>query len=246
MKEFIKSMMALTPYRIVRSDKSVNRFQGICTCLKLLRKFGYRPSTIIDGGAHLGDFALQAKIIFPESIIHLIEPQPACRKDLEALSVKHNFLFHPYALVSEAEALKGYISLTIDEGPTTGAHISLIARGGSTVSVTTSTLDQLFERQSISDDHTFLKLDLQGYELAALSGGEAALKSVEVILTEVSFFAQAYEPSIAMLISFLNNSGFDLFDIAALSGRTRDNRLKQGDLVFVKRGSPLLADTRWG
>jgi hypothetical protein len=43
------------------------------------------------------------------------------------------------------------------------------------------------------------KLDLQGYELAAVYGGEAVLKSIKVILTEVSFFPQAYEPSIATL-----------------------------------------------
>ena len=236
--------MALTPYRIVR-DIGVNRFQGIDTSLKSLRTFGYRPRKIIDGGAHLGHFALQAKAIFPEALIHVIEPQPACRQDLETLSLTHNFLFHPCALASEAEARKGNLRLAVEESPTTGAHIALAKTEAATVPVRTSTLDQLFDRQISPDDRTFLKLDLQGYELAALSGGIVVLKSIEVILTEVSFFAQAYEPSIATLIGFLNDKEFDLFDIASLSGRTRDNRLQQGDLVFVKRGSLLAFDTRW-
>ena len=90
-----------------------------------------------------------------------------------------------------------------------------------------------------------LKLDLQGYELHALRGGAAFLRSAEAILTEVSFFAQAYEPPIAELVSFLNDNGFQLYDVAALGGRPRDNRLKQGDLIFVRFGSQLLEDGRW-
>jgi hypothetical protein len=43
-----------------------------------------------------------------------------------------------------------------------------------TVPVATSTLDQLFGRHIGPDDRAFLKLDLQGYKLAALSGGDTA------------------------------------------------------------------------
>ena len=71
------------------------------------------------------------------------------------------------------------------------------------------------------------------------------LQAAEVILTEVSFFAQAYEPPIATLISFLGDSEFQLYDIASLSGRSRDNRLHQGDFIFVRTGSQLLEDGHW-
>ena len=111
-------------------------------------------------------------------------------------------------------------------------------------SVAAATLDALFGA-SVTQDRPLLKLDLQGYELHALRGGTTFLRSVEVILTEVSFFAQAYEPPIASLISFLNDSGFQLYEIASLAGRSRDNRLKQGDFVFVRVGSQLLQDGRW-
>ena len=64
-----------------------------------------------------------------------------------------------------------------------------------------------------------------------------------MILTELSFYAQAYEPAIIDLMKFL---GFEWLDIAAISGRTRDNRVHQGDFVFARTGSQLLEDTRWG
>jgi hypothetical protein len=68
---------------------------------------------------------------------------------------------------------------------------------------------------------------------------------VEVVLIEVSFFAQAYEPSIATLVGFLDQKGFDLHDVASVSGRTRDNRARQADLVFVNRSSDLCRDASW-
>jgi hypothetical protein len=86
---------------------------------------------------------------------------------------------------------------------------------------------------------------LQGYELHALRGATDFLKSAEMILIEVSFFAQAYEPPIFDLMSFLNSHGFRLYDIAALAGRRRDDRLHQGDFVFVRDGSELTLDNSW-
>jgi hypothetical protein len=94
MKSLIKALMALTPWRIVR-DTGVNPFQRIYTSLTLLKTFGYEPRTIIDGDAHLGQFALQAKALFPEAIIHMVEPQPACRQELKALADTHKFPFSP-------------------------------------------------------------------------------------------------------------------------------------------------------
>ena len=98
----------------------------------------------------------------------------------------------------------------------------------------------------VKEDRCLLKLDLQGWELEALKGTKGILDRIEVILTEVSFFVQAYEPSIEELVYFLNEQGFALYDIAALGARPRDNRAHQGDFVFVRRDSPLMADTAWG
>jgi FkbM family methyltransferase len=245
MKALVKALMARTPYSIVR-NAAANRFQAIGTCLKLLRTLGYRPRIVIDGGAHLGHFAMEAKMIFPEVTVYMVEPQPACRSALERLASERGFVLYSCALASEASSASGSLQLTVDEKPTTGAFITADAGPGAmTASVQASTLDCLFAAAVTPEDRAFLKLDLQGYELEALGGGERVLRSIEVVLTEVSFFAQAYVPSIPTLIAFFSKREFELFDIAALSGRRRDDRLKQGDLVFVKRGSPLLSDTSW-
>jgi len=202
---------------------------------------------IIDGGAHLGQFAIEAAGIFVDPKIYLIEPQPSCLPYLKLLSKERKFTLLPYFLGSEVEVNKGTVLLAVDDVPTTGAHMVEESDVGAKVAVVpATTLDRLFEEKFSAADRTLLKLDLQGYELSALRGATRLLEVIEVILTEVSFFAQAYEPPIAQLIGFLDTHGFDLFDIASISSRRRDNRARQGDFVFVKRGSALLGDTRWG
>jgi hypothetical protein len=43
----------------------------------------------------------------------------------------------------------------------------------------------------------------------------------------------------------MRDAGFDLYDFAALVARRRDNRLRGGDVIFVRRGSPPLKDDSW-
>lgn len=237
MKRLIKSLMEQTSYRIVR-DHGANRFHAIEPCLRMMKARGLAPRLIIDGGAHIGSFSVAAQSIFPDANFHLIEPQPTCSAALQKLCATKSFVFHQYALAEK----QGHIGLTRTLEPSTGAHIT--SDEDNAVSVAATTLDALFGSVT-QDDRSLLKLDLQGYELYALRGGTTFLRSVEAILTEVSFFAQAYEPPISALVSYLNDSGFQLYDVASLGGRSRDNRLKQGDFVFVRAGSQLLQDGRW-
>ncbi|MBS0222173.1 MAG: FkbM family methyltransferase [Proteobacteria bacterium] len=233
-------LLAWTPYRITRSNP--NRFQAIGHCLEQLRRFGLRPRLIIDGGAHLGTFALEAHRLFPEARIHMIEPQPACHAALERLAAERAFALHPVAL----SAVPGTVSMLCGEMPETGAHIAWDAeRSTAGTDVEATTLDRLFAAGADAGDRILLKLDLQGHELLALQGASVMLPAVEVVLVEVSFFRQAGEPTIPQIVDFFDAKGFELFDVAALAGRTRDDRLRQGDFIFVRRGSPLLADGGW-
>jgi FkbM family methyltransferase len=236
-KRLVKSLMERTPYRIVR-HYGANRFHAIEPCLELMKARGFAPRIIVDGGAHVGSFSLAAQAIFPGATFHCVEPQPACREPLRTLCAEKGFVLHASALAETP----GRIDLTATAEPSTGVHVA--SGGEDAVSVAAETLDGLFGAVT-RDDRALLKLDLQGYELQALKGGRIFLRSAEVILTEVSFYAQAYEPPIAALVSFLDDNGFQLYDIASLAGRARDNRPRQGDFVFVRDGSELLDDARW-
>ena len=175
----------------------------------------------------------------------MIEPQPACRAGLQQVAATHGFAFHPYAVSDRP----GAVQMMCSTEPETGAHIALpnqIPGAGDVMeTVAATTLDELFASGNDGTGRTLLKLDLQGHELLALQGAVVTLRHVEVVITEVSFYQIPGAPKVSELIGLFDTNGFDLFDVAGLAGRSRDDRLRQGDLVFVKRGSPLLADTAW-
>lgn len=75
MKAIMKSLLARTPYRVIRRT-DMNRFQAIEDCMRGLEARAYRPRVIIDGGAHLGEFTLLLKKTFPDTeSFHLFEPK---------------------------------------------------------------------------------------------------------------------------------------------------------------------------
>lgn len=241
LKEVAKRLIALTPFRVVRG--APNRYQAISYCLRYLKRLGFEPAQIIDGGAHLGSFALEVSAIFPAAIVHLIDPQPACRISLEALAAERGFLYHPYALSSAP----GIVSMICTDLPDTGALLghSPARHTQRAVDVEATTLDDLFSATFKPSDRPLLKLDLQGHEMQALEGASRMLKSVEVVLVEVPFYGEVGQPTVPDIIGFFRRSGFDLFDVASLSGRPRDDRLREGDFVFVRQGSPISADAAW-
>ena len=242
MKSFIKNVLSKTRWRLSASG-AFNRFDATADMLAVLRRRGFRPALIVDGGAHVGAFARLAHKIFPEAGLDLIEPQPACAAALTELARLERYRFHPVALVGARHAAGDVWLHVASEGPTTGAHV-VKGPDRDAVNVPTATLDSLLsDRPDVGP--LFLKLDLQGYELEALGGAALILQRTEAVLLEASFFAQAYEPSIAEIVAFFDMRGFALHDIVALSGRQRDGRAKQADLLFVSRASALATDTGW-
>ena len=246
MKSLLKSFMARTPYQIIRRGHR-NRFQAIDDALTSLSRRGFAPSRVIDAGANVGHFAAFALNLFREAIVDAIEPQPGCKGRLETLRAHSGgrLIVHPVALgAPEQDGMM--LRLAADMTSTsTGAHVVLEGSHDTGLEVPCTTLDSLLTGILKPDDGALLKLDLQGYELHAMRGASATLVGCDVILTEVSFYAQAYEPPISELVAFLLAEGFELYDIVSLYARPRDDRPRQGDFIFVRSESALMADTSW-
>lgn len=247
MKALIKALLRKTPYRLVR-NRGGNRFSVIEEALKSLRNRGFSPHRIIDGGANTGEFSRFALEVFPEAFIHAIEPQPGCAGALLALSSEAmgRLEVHQFGLC-DPEQDGSMLELAADLSSTsTGAHVVLSSHTlVSSIAVPCISLDKLLANVRSPQDCALLKLDLQGYELHALRGATETLKTCDVVITEVSFYAQAYEPPISELIAFLAQLGFELYDIAAIYARPRDDRPRQGDFIFIRKGSHLALDMAW-
>ena len=249
LRALAKTLLKKTPYRIARRT-ATNRFEAIEDSLASLASRGYRPKRIIDGGANVGFFTATVLRLFPTAVVHAIEPQPGCQIDLQSTAsrVGNRVITHAVALCAPESGSTTITMATDQFHRSTGAHVA--HANGTTphatcVTVPCATLDQLLAPYRTDGDHSLLKFDLQGYELHALRGALQTLATADFVLTEVSFFAQAYEPPVTELISFLSTHGFDLYDICSVFGRPRDNRARQGDFLFIKRNCKFAADTMW-
>jgi FkbM family methyltransferase len=247
-KTLVKRIMAHTPYT-VRRRTQLNRFQAIQEALESLARRGFSPRHIVDGGANVGHFAKEAMALFPDAVIYAIEPQPGCAEPLQALAARYprRIAVHHVAL-SDPEGDGSTLTIVASEtSQSTGAHVlAENETSAQTISVRSASLDMLTrDARAKGDGRWFIKLDLQGYELNALKGARETLAMADVVLSEVSFYAHADEPPIAEIVAFLAAEGFDLYDIASVFGRPRDNRPRQGDFIFVRRTCALAADNAW-
>lgn len=225
-----------------------NRFDGLHDALALLRASRYAPKVVIDCGANLGQWARVAHSVFPAAAFHLVEPQSACAPRLQALVARMpGWCLHPLAVTEPGIDRLRMIGGGA-EGGGSGAFVAWAGESASDeVEVPATTLDDLFAERVAPADRALLKLDLEGHEISALSGGARLLSNTEVVLTEMHFYEveRIGRPLMTDVAEFLGKRGFDLYDFACLSSRPRDRRLRSGDAIFVQRDSPLAADRSW-
>ena len=247
LKRSVKALIDMTPYRIRRAQ-ALNRFESISDGLGLLSRFGFKPTQIIDAGANVGDFAIMAHAHFPRARVHMIEPQPACAEALLSLCRRSAFSFHSFALVAPEHSGRNIGFLVMPGAVTTGARIADRSDDQKVerVEVEARSLDDIMAANLSREERLFLKLDLEGHELEALKGARRVLQSAEVVLAESALFGDpAPTNSPLQLATFLAEHGFSLYDVLSISGRPRDKRALQCDLLFVKDSSSIGVDRRW-
>ena len=214
--------------------------------LATLERRGFSPTLVIDVGANVGQWADRAAAAFPDARFHLIEPQGGCQPALARFRPPR-FQVHQTAVTSGEVHMVRFIGGGQDRAGT-GAFISPTDSPSDDAAVyPATTLDALLSGEITPDDRVLLKLDVEGHETAVLQGARSLLGMAEVLLCEVNFYdAGSLGVTVfADLLEFARQQGFALDDFASLAERRRDGRLRQGDAVFIRRDSPLLADARF-
>lgn len=231
------------------SRMPANRFEAATDVLLAMRERGFSPRVVVDGGANRGQFFGRARPVFRDAVFHLIEPQPACMPDLEALAREDGgeILIHRVALTEPAVDRVRMVG----GGESGGGDGNWVAKPGDHApgefEADATTLDTLLDARISPEDRTLLKLDLEHHELAALSGATRLLEKIEAVFIEVSFFDinEWGAPLFDEVVRFLGARKFSLYELASLSGRARDGRLRMGDAIFVRAGTVLARDTAW-
>jgi FkbM family methyltransferase len=149
-----------------------------------------RIRTVIDVGAHTGEFARWSSVCFPGAAVHCFEPLPSCQTHLEKLAQsERSITIHPIAL-GEAD---GKMSLQRCDFESSSSllemldgHRALLPEGAGSTPIEVD-VRQLDSFREILTWPAFLKLDVQGYELHVLRGAQRALEMTAAIQTEILF-----------------------------------------------------------
>jgi FkbM family methyltransferase len=198
--------------------------------------------TVVDIGGNRGQFALAARHYFPDAKIVSFEPLPepgAKFRSVFAEDTKATLIDAAIGPIS-GEALI-HVSTRDDSSsmlPITATQAAIFpgtAEIGTSM-VRTTRLEQHLPAAEI-ETPALLKLDVQGFELQALTGCETELSRFAWVYVECSFMElYAGQAFAGEVIAWLRERGFQLHGIYN-TRYDRQGRAVQADFAFA-RGSP--------
>lgn len=209
----------------------------------LLRRL--RPSTVVDVGAHSGQFALLVRTECPRARVVSFEPQPepgalyrrflGADADLRmvALGETAGEATMNVTRASDSSSLLPIGAAQVDRFPGTDQVSQL--------TVPVSTLDAEFPDPSSLAGPVLLKIDVQGFELAVLLGGPRFLAAVRWIYVELSF-VELYsgQPLATLVIRFLDEIGFEMSGAFNMSEGPNGEAV-QADFLFTRARPAVVA-----
>jgi FkbM family methyltransferase len=202
--------------------------------------FRHDFASILDVGAHHGQFALLARRRYPTAVLYCIEPLPEAGVRLRrVLASDESAVVMDVAAADRAGEADFYVSRSSDSSsllPITGKYMAAFpgTEGVAVTRVRTVPLDDVIDCGSLRRP-TLLKIDVQGGELAVLRGAERLLLCIDEVFVEC-FFVELYEgqPLIDDVINHLYGRGFRLAGIYSLV-RDDEDRCLQADLLFARQ-----------
>lgn len=236
----------LIPERVVQAIRRHAGAPELGQSLRNLRRNGFRPTMAVDVGAYVGEWTQEARAIFPEMQVLMVEPQAEKANGLERLAAASGgaVQFEPVLLgAQDTDRHTFYVNETVssvlpEHYETDAQKIEMPMRRLDVV---------LAERQCPPPN--LIKLDTQGFELEVLRGAVEATSNpaLEVVQMEVSLIdVNVGAPLVRDVVAFMSNLDFDLYDITSLIRRPTDDALWQIDALFARQDSPLTSSKKWG
>jgi FkbM family methyltransferase len=196
-------------------------------------------NTVVDIGANRGQFALCARRLYPNALIYSFEPlRSPAKAYLKTFrgDLKTQLFNKAIALQSGSAAMhvsKWDVSsslLPIAQAQQDNFPFTAESRQET---VDTAPLAECLDRNAITGT-ALLKLDVQGYELAALRGCEDLLECFKYVYVEASFIELYVGQALATeVVAYLLTMGFDLTCVANLSNGNAKRPI-QADFLFSK------------
>jgi FkbM family methyltransferase len=201
---------------------------------------GLQLNTVVDVGANRGQFALCVRRLYPQAQIFSFEPlrRPARVWMRNFGTDTRAQLFHKAIALQSGSATMHVSRWDVSSSLLPFAQAQHdnfpLTEEASQEVVETAFLEACIDEHLIRDP-ALLKLDVQGFELAALQGCGALLDRFRYVYVEASFIELYVGQALATeVIGFLLGRGFNLMCVANLSYGA-STRPIQADFLFSKR-----------
>lgn len=216
---------------------------NILFALERLNVAGFSPKNIFDVGAYRGEFAMMCRAIWPKAKIACFEPLEHRVSELKELA-KQNAGLEVFQCLLGATAEK---SIPLHVSETASSVLSeRVEQDFPVRNYPMRTIDEIVTTHFDGEAPEFIKIDVQGYELEVLKGGEKSLMGICGILAEINLLdIHQGVPLLAEVVAWLYERDWVAYDICGLTRRPLDRALWQADFVFLPKSSNLRADKRW-
>lgn len=212
-----------------------------------IKERGYNCKFAFDIGANKTDWSRMLKKTFPNTNMCLIDPLEEMKVHMEKFCYEFpgsTFIVSGVGSKSEKQILT--INGENLEGSTMMIEkIPSYFRENKQREVNVITIDELIKKKEL-EIPDLVKLDIQGFELEALKGGEILFGTTEIFIIEISLFKfNNHTPDITEIINFMNDKGYVIYDIPSYIRRPFDGALAQIDICFTRKDSELRITNRW-
>ncbi len=211
-------------------------FQGDYKNLGILKRLGFRPRVVLDVGASTGIWSHTCAQLFPHAIYNLVEALPQKHAGLVHPIDNQQWFMFPVALgseVSEIDMILPTDGFGVYEASVFGHEKS--GRETESIRVKQETIDHLVTTHQMKIPDV-VKLDVQGYELEVLRGGDCLWGRTEVFIVETSLFRFTPKcPILFEVVEFFEKRGYQLFDTSGEYRSGNAGVLAQVDLMFIAK-----------
>jgi FkbM family methyltransferase len=202
-----------------------------------LVQLGFSPKTIVDIGAHRGDWSRTAMNYFPNAQYLLFEPQGELLENFNPEKNSQIKIF-PYGVGRKTGVMKFSKSSRLDSCSFALSSDAASKLGREQVDVSVVAFDDFVEREAL-DFPEMLKIDAEGWDLEVLEGANKALSIAEVVLVEAAVMCKSFANKIDVVMAEMKKHGFVLFDITDLNRTAKHNALWLVEVAFVRKGGGL-------
>jgi FkbM family methyltransferase len=228
---------------LTREIKNTVRPYGLGHFFPLLRRLGFAPRHVVDVGANRGYWTRAAFKYFPNAVYTLVEPQDHLKfytQDLVTQGCKIRWI--NAGCGDFCGTLPLILSYRDDSSTFVDRHDNPTAQR---ITVPIITLNQIVA-SSDAGLPEMVKIDAEGFDLKVLAGASDLLGKTDIFLVEAVVWGAdgAYDNSVAKVVRFMAEVGYNLMDITDLNRSPKYGVLGGCELAFFRVGSPIWATAR--